>query len=139
MLLIVISFSLQLESTTTREATMGKDIERAPSRGDSIDVGIEKVLASKDVDEALKFMRDHDVEGAIDDVDDKKLMRKVDWMVMVRPLASLPPATTLTQYSLSLLRVTTCSTPTRPCCPMLQSWALSKIRTCQRMASVIWL
>ena len=67
---------------------MGKDIERAPSRVDSIDVGMEKVLASKDVDEALKFMRDHDVEGAIDDIDDKKLMRKVDWMVMVRTLAS---------------------------------------------------
>ena len=71
---------------------MGKDIERAPSRVDSIDVGIEKVLASKDVDEALKFMRDHDVEGAIDDIDDKKLMRKVDWMVMVSSLLFLPTA-----------------------------------------------
>ena len=67
---------------------MGKDIERAPPRVDSVDVGVEKILASKDVDEALKFMRDHDVEGAIDDIDDKKLMRKVDWMVMVQSPSS---------------------------------------------------
>lgn len=63
---------------------MGKEIESTPSRVDSVDVGIEKVVASKDVDEAFKFLKENAVEDAIDGIDDKKLMRKVDWMMMVR-------------------------------------------------------
>ena len=44
----------------------------------------DKVIDSKRVDEALTFLdHTHDVtEGEISEVDDKKLMRKVDWTLM---------------------------------------------------------
>ena len=44
----------------------------------------DKVIDSKQVDAALTFLdHSHDVaEGEISEVDDKKLMRKVDWTLM---------------------------------------------------------
>lgn len=62
---------------------MGKDIQNAPSHVEAVDVGVEKVLASNDVDEAFKFLKENAVEDGFDDIDEKKLMRKVDWMMMV--------------------------------------------------------
>ena len=42
-----------------------------------------KVIDSKQVDEALAFLDQSDVsEGTFSEVDDKKLMRKVDWTLM---------------------------------------------------------
>ena len=63
---------------------MGKDadIEATPERIRSFDVGDEKIVASEDVDEALKFLRENTTGDEVDTVDDKKLMRKVDWMMM---------------------------------------------------------
>ena len=62
---------------------MGKDIEEAKvpttSNTDSHD---EKLISYEDADVALGFLREHASSGEIDDVDDKKLMRKVDWMIM---------------------------------------------------------
>jgi hypothetical protein len=48
---------------------------------DSYDDG--KVIHSKKVDEALHFLDDsHVAEGEFSDINDKKLMRKIDWMLM---------------------------------------------------------
>ena len=49
---------------------------------DSYDGG--KVIDSKKVDEALHFLEDgRDVgEGQLSEINDKKLIRKVDWMLM---------------------------------------------------------
>ena len=42
-----------------------------------------KSIDSKRVDEALHFLDHNNVsEGSLTEVDDKKLMRKVDWMLM---------------------------------------------------------
>ena len=42
-----------------------------------------KVIDSKKVDEALHFLDDsHVAEGELSEINDKKLMRKVDWMLM---------------------------------------------------------
>ena len=62
---------------------MGKDIEEATvpttSNTDSHD---EKLISYEDADVALEFLREHASSGEVDDIDDKKLMRKVDWMIM---------------------------------------------------------
>lgn len=36
----------------------------------------------KDGDEALKFLRRTSVDGEIDEIDEKKLVRKIDWMIV---------------------------------------------------------
>ena len=42
-----------------------------------------KVIDSKKVDEALHFLDDSNVaEGQLSEINDKKLMRKIDWMLM---------------------------------------------------------
>ena len=56
------------------------DIEKTSSP----EVGnVEKSLAPiAGADEALKFLRREEVDGTIVDIDEKKLVRKIDWMVM---------------------------------------------------------
>lgn len=59
-----------------------KDLEINLSQESTIDAGGEKAsVAAKDVDEAFRFLSDVDVDHAVQ-VDDKKLMRRVDWMLM---------------------------------------------------------
>ena len=41
-----------------------------------------KTLADRDVDEALNFLESHAEIIDFDNVDEKKLMRRVDWMVI---------------------------------------------------------
>ncbi|ETN42385.1 uncharacterized protein HMPREF1541_01539 [Cyphellophora europaea CBS 101466] len=61
----------------------GKDIEAAAERTVSISAGSEKkIVASRDIDEALKFLEANAGTINLEDVDEKKLMRKVDWMLM---------------------------------------------------------
>lgn len=60
---------------------MGKDIEHnVADRTDS--VGPQKEVSTRDADEALRFLRSNDETAVFDDVSEKKLMRKVDWMLM---------------------------------------------------------
>lgn len=42
----------------------------------------EKLVASGDVDDALLFLEQHEQTGEVTTIDDKKLMRKVDWLLM---------------------------------------------------------
>ena len=42
----------------------------------------EKTVLATDVDEALLFLRQHAESGEVTTIDDKKLMRKVDWLLM---------------------------------------------------------
>ncbi|OCT52262.1 hypothetical protein CLCR_09351 [Cladophialophora carrionii] len=42
----------------------------------------EKYVDYKDVDAALGFLRNNAASGEVVHIDEKKLMRKVDWMVM---------------------------------------------------------
>ena len=59
-----------------------KDLEINLAQESTIDTGGEKAIVStKDVDEAFRFLSDVDVDRAVQ-VDDKKLMRRVDWMLM---------------------------------------------------------
>ena len=44
-------------------------------------VQAEKNIASGDVDEALKFLRDGGLSSTAD-IDEKALLRKIDWMMM---------------------------------------------------------
>ena len=60
---------------------MGKDIEHNVS-GRTDSVGPEKQVATKDADDALEFLRSQDETAVFDDVSEKKLMRKVDGMLM---------------------------------------------------------
>jgi hypothetical protein len=68
---------------------LGKDIEASLSNGNevsrtvSIGDGSEKrVLDSRDVDAALNFLESHGQELSFEDINEKKLMRKVDIMLM---------------------------------------------------------
>jgi hypothetical protein len=61
---------------------MANDIEVQTStiaRTESVD---EKVIASKDVDEALQFLHANAATAHLTEIDEKRLMRKVDWMIM---------------------------------------------------------
>lgn len=46
------------------------------------ETGDEKAILVTDADEALAFLRQHAATGEVVDIDDKKLMRKVDWLLM---------------------------------------------------------
>lgn len=62
---------------------MSNDIEHHPVERESLQVVDEKYVESRDVDEAYKFLQDNAVQvGEVEEISDKKLMRKVDWMVM---------------------------------------------------------
>jgi hypothetical protein len=57
-----------------------EDIEKTmtPKVGD-----VEKPLAQiAGADEALKFLRREEEHGTLVEIDEKKLLRKIDWMVM---------------------------------------------------------
>jgi hypothetical protein len=41
-----------------------------------------KIIPSGAADEALNFLRAEDVSGSVVDLDEKALVRKIDWMVM---------------------------------------------------------
>jgi hypothetical protein len=41
-----------------------------------------KTIHSKNVDEALRFLEQNVTSGDLPEIDDKKLMRRVDWMIM---------------------------------------------------------
>ena len=62
---------------------MGKDIEADIERTISVSAGSEKkIVEARDVDEALKYLEAAGDNINLEDVDEKKLMRKVDWMLM---------------------------------------------------------
>ena len=63
---------------------MKDDIEthQAATTVDSVETVNEKFVDYKDVDAALAFLRDNATTGHAVDIDEKKLMRKVDWMIM---------------------------------------------------------
>lgn len=42
----------------------------------------EKAMLIADADDALQFLRQHEVTGEVVTIDDKKLMRRVDWLLM---------------------------------------------------------
>lgn len=61
---------------------MAHDIEVQTAtipRSGSVD---EKFIAAKDVDEALQFLHANAATAHLTDIDEKRLMRKVDWMIM---------------------------------------------------------
>lgn len=41
-----------------------------------------KAMPTAETDDALKFLRRDDEHGAFEDIDEKVLLRKIDWMVM---------------------------------------------------------
>lgn len=60
--------------------TQDIEVQRATiSRSGSVN---EKFIAAKDVDEALQFLHANAATAQLTDIDEKKLMRKVDWMIM---------------------------------------------------------
>lgn len=63
---------------------MAGDIEAHPAEIYVTDSGGKQVKAAEDVDAALQFLRNKPdvVAGEATTVDEKKLMRKVDWMIM---------------------------------------------------------
>lgn len=42
----------------------------------------EKAMLITDADDALQFLRQHEATGEVVTIDDKKLMRRVDWLLM---------------------------------------------------------
>ncbi|KAK5051549.1 hypothetical protein LTR84_003201 [Exophiala bonariae] len=61
---------------------MANDIEvqtATVARAESVD---EKFVGAKDVDEALQFLHAHAATAQLTEINEKKLMRKVDWMIM---------------------------------------------------------
>ncbi len=63
---------------------MKDDIEthQAATAVDSVETINEKFVDYKDVDAALAFLRENAAAGSGVEIDEKKLIRKVDWMIM---------------------------------------------------------
>ncbi|KIW31642.1 hypothetical protein, variant [Cladophialophora immunda] len=61
---------------------MKDDIETHQTRVTSVESIDEKLVDYRDVDAALGFLRANAQAGQAVDIDEKKLMRKVDWMIM---------------------------------------------------------
>ncbi|KIW91200.1 uncharacterized protein Z519_08095 [Cladophialophora bantiana CBS 173.52] len=61
---------------------MKDDIETHQTRVTSVESIDEKLVDYRDVDAALGFLRANASAGQAVDIDEKKLMRKVDWMIM---------------------------------------------------------
>ncbi|KAL8855239.1 MAG: hypothetical protein Q9198_010879, partial [Flavoplaca austrocitrina] len=61
---------------------MNKDIEASATRTASLEEVEGKSFARQDVDEALKFLNSNHGNANFEDVDEKVLLRKVDWMLM---------------------------------------------------------
>ncbi|OAG42372.1 hypothetical protein AYO21_03248 [Fonsecaea monophora] len=61
---------------------MKDDIETHQTRVTSVESIDEKLVDYRDVDAALGFLRANAQAGQVIDIDEKKLMRKVDWMIM---------------------------------------------------------
>jgi hypothetical protein len=57
------------------------DIAVATTPADRISIGDEK-LALREVDAALQFLRQEDPAGELDEVAEKKLLRKIDRLIM---------------------------------------------------------
>jgi hypothetical protein len=59
------------------------DIEKKTPSSESVnhDIREGKVIDAPQVDEALNFLRHGDI-GTLTEVDEKKLLRKIDWMIM---------------------------------------------------------
>lgn len=61
---------------------MAKDIEASATRTASLEVMEGKSFAAEDVDEALKFLNSDHGTANFEEVDEKALLRKIDWMLM---------------------------------------------------------
>lgn len=62
---------------------MGKDIEVDVEWTLSVGEGDEKrILDTRNVDEALKFLEAHAGTINLEDIDERKMMRKIDWTLM---------------------------------------------------------
>jgi protein gp37 len=57
------------------------DIALATSVADRISIGDEKI-AIRQVDAALQFLRQEEPVGQLDEIAEKKLLRKIDWLIM---------------------------------------------------------
>ena len=72
-------------ATNAGDAEIEKSVARAPSPNEKDTVSLEegKLSASiKDGDEALKFLRREEMGDEIAQVDEKKLVRKIDFMIV---------------------------------------------------------
>lgn len=61
---------------------MGKDIEASAERNFSINAGDVKAITPEGVDEALNFLNADHGAASFEDVDEKVLLRKIDWILM---------------------------------------------------------
>jgi hypothetical protein len=70
-----------LEKPTARDSKSGDS--PSPPRSD-LEVGSVAVLeeTSKDGDEALRFLKSQHAVGEMTEEEEKKLIRKIDWMIM---------------------------------------------------------
>jgi hypothetical protein len=70
-----------LEKPTARDSKSGDS--PSPPQSD-LEVGSVAVLeeASKDGDEALRFLKSQHAVGEMTEEEEKKLIRKIDWMIM---------------------------------------------------------
>jgi hypothetical protein len=60
-----------------------KDGESSPPPHSDIEVGsIVDIDGSKGGDEALRFLKSHHAVGELSAAEEKKLVRKIDWMIM---------------------------------------------------------
>jgi protein gp37 len=57
------------------------DIALATSVADRTSIGDEKI-AMRQVDAALQFLRQEEPVGQCDEISEKKLVRKIDWLIM---------------------------------------------------------
>jgi hypothetical protein len=69
------------EKQTIRDSKSG---DSSPSPQSDIEIGSVAVVEEvpKDGDEALRFLKSHHAVGELTIEDEKKLLRKIDWMVM---------------------------------------------------------
>jgi protein gp37 len=64
-----------------RKSEESPDIALATSVADRMSIGDEKI-AVRQVDAALQFLRQEEPVGQHDEIAEKKLLRKIDWLIM---------------------------------------------------------
>jgi hypothetical protein len=120
---------------------MKEDIETQQTAVTSVESSDAKFIDYQDADAALGFLRENSTPGQTIEIDEKKLMRKVDWMVM--PLMFACYYLQYTDKTLCMLTIVLTMEAVRMLilrdqCRMPPSWVSLKIPTCPRTAFPTW-
>ena len=61
---------------------MANQIDDTKSAQVDVATGIDPIVDSTDVDDALRFLKAEAVEGSLEAINEKSFVRKIDWFIM---------------------------------------------------------